>query len=259
MTGTGKRERNRIARHSQLIAAAGSIVAESGLNGLTMGEVANRVGCAVGTIYTYFPSKSALLTALQSDAIRVLADSYEQAAEKWDDALQDLDMDEPTAALARMVALGRLFVSWQQIQPLEFDFLQMLAMARDHLLEPKDAATVLPQVLTLFAEGRVLHDHAVEVGAIDQDLDRPGDDGTSRTVRWIASLEGAILVDHITGGDTADLDPEAFDRDLMTRALTRDILIAWGASPDALAEAFDITERMAEDGNLLPETIRKSH
>lgn len=256
MVNTGRRQRNRAARHSQLVSAAGSIVAEKGLDGLTMGEVAERVDCAVGTIYTYFSSKSALLAALQVEAIRVLADSYGCAANQWDLALGALDIEEPTAALARLVAMGRLVVGWQHIQPLEFGFLQMLSMSRDRQLEPKDNDAVLPMVLALFAEGRVLHDHAVEVGAIGQDMDQPGNDGTSRTIRWVAALNGAILVDNATAGITGDLDPEAFSQDLMTRAITADFLIAWGASKQTLAAAFEIIEQMAADGTLLPEVIR---
>ena len=51
----GRRALNRVARHSQLMAAATEIFEESGLAGLTMQAVAERVDCAVGTIYTYFP------------------------------------------------------------------------------------------------------------------------------------------------------------------------------------------------------------
>ncbi len=79
MVNTGRRARNRATRLQQLIDAASAIVAEKGLDGLTMQEVAERVDCAVGTIYTYFASKSALLAALQVNAIRVLGESYEQA------------------------------------------------------------------------------------------------------------------------------------------------------------------------------------
>ena len=43
MAKPGKRERNRLARHSQLITAAGTIVSEEGIDGLTMQEVAQRV------------------------------------------------------------------------------------------------------------------------------------------------------------------------------------------------------------------------
>lgn len=55
---TGRRARNRIARHDQLMTASMEILAQEGVEGLTMMAVAERVGCAVGTIYTYFDSKS---------------------------------------------------------------------------------------------------------------------------------------------------------------------------------------------------------
>jgi AcrR family transcriptional regulator len=254
MVNTGRRERNRVARHSQLVAAAGAIVTEKGLDGLTMQEVAERVDCAVGTIYTYFSSKSALLAALQANAIGVLSRSYDAAASQWDDAL-DGDIDYRIASLTRMINMGRLFVSWQHLQPREFDFLQMLSMSPDRLLTSKDIAAVVPLVLTLFAEARVIHDAAVGTGAIQQDLDRPGDEGIARTVRWIASLDGAILVGNATVGVTGGLDPEAFDRDAMTDTITCDYLLAWGATKEQLAAAVETSDRMAADGSLLPGAI----
>ena len=87
---TGRRARNRAARHDQLMAAATDIVTNDGLHGLTMKAVAERVGCAVGTIYTYFNSKSALLSALQVSAIQTLMDSYHEAAEIWEETLHPL-------------------------------------------------------------------------------------------------------------------------------------------------------------------------
>ncbi|MCO5317085.1 MAG: TetR/AcrR family transcriptional regulator [Microthrixaceae bacterium] len=255
MAKPGKRERNRLARHSQLITAAGTIVSEEGIDGLTMQEVAQRVGCAVGTIYTYFPSKSALLAALQADAVRVLQQSYDRAASRWDEALDDMGTDEADAALARMVAMGRLFVQWQSLQPREFEFLQMLSVAPGRVLEPGDVAAVLPSVLALFAEARVLHDEAAEVGAIRCDLDRPGDDGYSRTVRWIAALDGAILVERATSNVAEGLDPEAFNQTLMTERITSDLLRGWGADDEAVDRAFRTSDAMFERGLLFPEVI----
>ncbi|MEZ5239125.1 MAG: helix-turn-helix domain-containing protein [Microthrixaceae bacterium] len=255
MANTGKRERNRAARHSQLMAAAGAIVAENGLEALTMQEVAQRVECAVGTIYTYFPSKSALIAALQTEAIRKLAQSYENAASGWDEAIEAMDLDEADAALARMVAVGRLFVQWQVLQPREFEFLQMLSVAPGRVLEPHDIASVLPSVLALFAEARVLHDLAAEAGAIESDLDRPGDDGYSRTVRWIAALDGAILVERATSNAIDALDPEAFNQTLMTERITSDFLMAWGAPREAVAAAFRTADEMFTRGLLFPEVI----
>ncbi len=253
MVNTGRRERNRAARHTQLVSAASAIVTEKGLDALTMGEVAARVDCAVGTIYTYFSSKSSLVAALQADAVRVLTQSYETAANQWDGALGDTDPG--TASLARMVAMGRLFVNWQRLQPKEFDFLQMLSMYPGRILTPQDIAGVLPLVLRLFAEARVLHDDAVATGAVTQDLDRPGDEGIERTVRWIAALNGAILVNRAVAEVAGDLDPNAFNEHLMAETMTNDYLLAWGATREKLGEAVAVADAMSADGSLLPEPI----
>lgn len=255
MVNTGKRERNRVARHSELVTAAGAIVAENGLDGLTMQEVAARVDCAVGTIYTYFPSKSALLAALQANAIGVLSRSFEAASKQWDEVLGTADIDEQITALTRMINMGRLFVGWQHLQPREFDFLQMISLSRDRMLTAKDVATVVPLALALFAEARVIHDATLDTGALRQDPDRPGDMGTARTVRWIGSLNGAILVGNSTAGAIGDLDPNAFDQQALTDAVTRDYLLAWGASTEQLDAATRSSDRMMADGTVLPRVL----
>ncbi len=48
----------------RLMAAAEEVIAERGVGGLTIGEVARRAGTAVGTIYTRFPDKDAFLRTL---------------------------------------------------------------------------------------------------------------------------------------------------------------------------------------------------
>ena len=107
---TGRRALNRAARHDQLMSAATDIVTEEGLHGLTMQAVAERVGCAVGTIYTYFDSKSALLSALQVSAIQILMASYHEAAEMWEAELAESDLrkrDALASALEMHLDFGR--------------------------------------------------------------------------------------------------------------------------------------------------------
>ena len=106
----GRRALNRIARKGQLMAAATEIFEESGLAGLTMQAVAERVDCAVGTIYTYFDSKSALLAELQVEAIKVLTAALERSEAVWDQEIADAELDEGLAALVRLVAASRMFV-----------------------------------------------------------------------------------------------------------------------------------------------------
>jgi AcrR family transcriptional regulator len=52
------------ARHAAIIAAAGALAAEAGINAVQIEPVARRAGVATGTVYRYFPSKTELVAAL---------------------------------------------------------------------------------------------------------------------------------------------------------------------------------------------------
>jgi AcrR family transcriptional regulator len=52
------------ARHDAIVAAAGALAAEAGINAVQIAPVAERAGIAAGTVYRYFPSKTDLVAAL---------------------------------------------------------------------------------------------------------------------------------------------------------------------------------------------------
>ena len=52
------------ARHGAILAAARAAAAEGGMAAVQVAPVAQRAGIATGTVYRYFPSKTALVTAL---------------------------------------------------------------------------------------------------------------------------------------------------------------------------------------------------
>ena len=254
MVSTGRRARNRAARNRQITEAASAILAEGGIDALTMQEVADRVDCAVGTIYTYFNSKSALLAALQSNAIRVLADSHELAATAWEEHFEAEGTDARAAAAARLFAITELLLSWPEIQPREFDFLQILITSQHKVIEVEDAMSVAPQALTLFAEARVLIDAAVEVGVLEHDPDRPDDDSLSRTVRLMAATEGAVMVAN-AAELVKDLDPDAFDRHMIGMRGAKDLLCAWGADDSVIDAGLATIENLRAADRLLPASI----
>lgn len=255
---TGRRERNRATRHDQLLAAATDIVTDEGLHGLTMQAVADRVGCAVGTIYTYFDSKSALLSALQASAIRVLMASYHEAAEMWEEELADSDLDEAVAALVRLVALSHVFVASADLHPREFEMLQMLISIRQDLTTNQDRDSVMPVALALINDTRVLIDGAVEVGAlapvpirVDSDPLNDPDGSLNRTLRWAGGLNGAMLVSNV-GVDPARINPDLFDGRRLALSLADDMLIGWGAPKRTLTSAHAFVDQLAAKGKLLP-------
>lgn len=246
----GRRARNRAARHDQLLAAASDIVGEHGLEGLTMQAVADRVDCAVGTIYTYFASKSALMAALQTAAIQTLLATYHRTAVVWDDELAEAGVDDSVASLVRVMAFGQLFVAGPELHPREFEFLQMLITTPEQTVNVDDVRTVTPHALTMLTEALVLIESAVSEGALASPDARPGDDGLRRTLRWIGALDGAFLVSN--ANVTALPDPDAFHARHLALLVTEDMLLAWGAPPRTLEAASVQLERMRTAGTLLP-------
>jgi AcrR family transcriptional regulator len=52
------------ARHDAIVAAAGTLAAEAGIDAVQITPVSARAGIATGTVYRYFPSKTDLVAAL---------------------------------------------------------------------------------------------------------------------------------------------------------------------------------------------------
>src|SRR2546423_334616 len=61
---TDKVLRRLAQRHATIVDAARAIAAEGGMGAVQIAPVAERAGIAAGTVYRYFPSKTALVTAL---------------------------------------------------------------------------------------------------------------------------------------------------------------------------------------------------
>ena len=186
----GRRELNRETRNHDLLLAATEIIAAEGVEGLTMQAVAESVGCAVGTIYTYFDSKSGLLSALQLAAIQTLLDTFTTSAESWERAISDADLDPVTAALVRLVAIGQILVAAGDIHEREFDLLQKLISTPADLTTDSDRQDVIPLALELLDTVRVFIDHATSVGALSLSS---SDSSVSRAVRWAGGINGALL------------------------------------------------------------------
>src|SRR5947209_11907292 len=56
------------ARHEAILGAARALATEAGINAVQIAPVAERSGIAAGTVYRYFPSKTALIAAVVAAA-----------------------------------------------------------------------------------------------------------------------------------------------------------------------------------------------
>lgn len=235
-----RRTRKREARREVLLALAADLVEELGPDGLTMAALADVADYAPASLYTYFPSRSALLASLQQEALRVLGDVAVSALAGWEAELADLD--DRTAALARIVAFSRLFLTAPEHHPREFRLQQRL-LVTEGVEDTADAAAVVPHAMAVLDTPRRLLAAAVESGAlaphdpVADPLDHPLDGALVRTLALLAALNGALLVDGLgVGMPTTGA--------LLGREITTTLLRGWGADADVLAAAAVPADRL---------------
>jgi AcrR family transcriptional regulator len=228
----GKRALNRLARHSEYLQTALRIATEEGLDALTMQRLAGEVEAAIGTVYTYFPSKGALLAEVQREAIDRLLGSY--LLLRPDVEARVADADPTMAATAHLVALGRFWIASLDTFPQEQHLLQQLMSDGRRPVPDDELGRVLPAILRLFDLARERFDQAVAVGALD-----PGD-AMDRTMTFAAALSGVLGVGHLDRWGVDLLDGRR-----LGRALVDDLLRGWGASDAAVAAGHDVVDAVA--------------
>jgi AcrR family transcriptional regulator len=237
----GRRERNRLARHRSFLRTAMSIVGTEGLDGLTMARLADDLDCAVGTVYTYFPSKGALVAAVQREAIEKIGASYLVIRAETDRLIGERGPGPVVAALARAVGLGRFWAAAPETFPEEAHLLQLLMTDPREVLGPDEGAANVPSALRHLDQGRAILDQAVEVGAL-----RPGEPW-ARVVSWVAAVNGVAQTSRL-----AVYDQQLFEGRGLADQLNVDLLRGWGADEAALAEAVALVDELAARGPLAP-------
>ena len=236
-----RRARNRLARREQYLRAAMRIVSEDGIDRLTMQRMADDLDCAVGTIYTYFSSKDALLAELQRLALDRITESYRRLQARVDPQLDDRAADEVEAALARLVLGLRFWVSTAEVYPEESNLFRALTTRRTRISDD-EAANMLPSAWQLFALGTANVQAATDVGAIS-----PGN-AAERMVTAAAALGGVLLLEGI-----AHFDPDLFAGRLLALRFVDDIIRGWGADADQLASAAALADALLLEGPLVPD------
>lgn len=234
----GRRARNRLARHRSYLDTALHIATAEGLDALTMQRLASEVDAAVGTVYTYFPSKGALLAEVQREAIERLTASYLLLRPELDARL--LDTDPKIAALAHLVGFARFWIDSVDVFPREQQLLQQLMTDAGRAVPDDDAGRVVPAALRLLELARERFERAAEVGAVTAvDVDP-----FARTVTFAAALSGVLQLHKLAYWD------EQFAGAGLARTLVDDLLRGWGADPAALAAAHDAIDAVARRGPL---------
>ena len=211
------------ARREEILRVARAAVEAEGLDGLTIKGLAVELDCAVGTLYTYFPSKAALVAAMQADAIRRLGAAYAAVAERLEpEVLRGSEGERP---LARLVLFGRSAIASERHLPDEVHLQQRL-LTTPGIFGSAEYDAVTGVAFEVLARPQGLLAEAVAQGAL-----RAGD-AFDRTLRWIAATSGVLLLRGIQHPGAG-----VFDTRVLADDLTTDLLLGWGADADLLAAA----------------------
>lgn len=135
----GIREERRAERRQQALDTAMAIIAEDGIDALTMAHVAERMGASVGGLYRYYASKAAILVALQERAIAGLWAHVERHVE----ALPDPD------PRARVVEVFRAYLGHAAARPDEHTLILTFLAAPRPLLSDDDARDINRHILAI--------------------------------------------------------------------------------------------------------------
>lgn len=241
VTAPGPRARNRIAREQAYLDAAMEIALRDGLEALTMTRLAESVDAAVGTVYTYFPSKGALVAEMQRVAIERLTASYHQTRDRSERELAGWD-DPKAIAVARLDVFGRFWVASVETLPEESGLLHGLISQNRMVVPDEERHRVLPTALALLGEARDVVVGAAEVGAIAID------DPIGVVIRWAAALTGVLLTVNLKVGSPIDFNPI----ELAVR-IQRDLLVGWGAPIDLVERAERHVAALESGGPLAPQ------
>ncbi len=236
-----RRARGRAQKRAQFLAAATRIIERDGLAGVTIKAVADECDSAVGTIYNYFPSKLALVAALQAHAVDTLRASYANAQPVWMDFLEREDLDDGLAALVPLCAFGGFWAAASVVLADEFDLQRALLSERVPAPSREEVRAALPVVHRLLEQPRALLDRATELELIEPH------DNLERALQWIAALNGVLVLEHL-----AVMDRHLFRAPHLASLLTADLLVGWGADRADVEVAMSHVQRLAAVAPLAP-------
>jgi AcrR family transcriptional regulator len=197
-----RRHRRRQETIEEVLDHAVEIMAEEGVAGLSLGEIARRMGIRPPSLYVYFPSKNALYDAL-------FARGWEQLL----DTMRAHDASEPPAGgddlAAVLLRAGEQFVRWSVEHPA---YAQLLFWRPAPGFRPSDDAYApavalyqhgLSRLAGLQADGLIRRDVDIDevqrdwtvlvAGVVSQQLAN-GPDEPFATGRFTAALPGLVAM-----------------------------------------------------------------
>lgn len=217
--------RRREDKTEALLDAAMRLLVAEGLEGLTLQRVARELGLVTTAIYRYFPSKDALIAALQRRAVTTMHEHFTHVRVTTE---RDFAARSPKlAALAPLLALSRAYVALPRTHPETFRLVAVLLGDPRPLIGDAEAMRTAPLVAAFLADVEALFEHAARVEALD------AGDAQSRTLILWAALHGVTQLEKLRR-----LAPNAPETDALAAEAASVVLRGLGADRALLTRAL---------------------
>jgi len=202
--------------------------AREGLEALTLQRVARELGLVTTAIYRYFPSKDALLAALQRRAVQTIHEHFTTVLSDLRVKLAGRKLAPEVAALAPILAAARAYVDLPKTHPETFRLVSLLLGDTRMLIADEEALRTVPLVIAFLGDVHALFARAAEAKAIA----REHAPEQCTLVLW-STLHGLAQIEKLRR-----LAPGSPDALSLADSATAALLRGFGAEPAHVTRAF---------------------
>lgn len=153
-----RRKEDRVARRKRVLRGALDLIEAGGLEGLSLHKLAKYLGYTVGALYRYFPSKDALIAALQCDVIETLGEAFEGL---WQEVREDqawCALPEDVREAGMLLVTVDFYVAYATRSPAHFRLNSRMMSDPRPLINDEDAMAVFLVAGRIWqAVGQMLH------------------------------------------------------------------------------------------------------
>ena len=208
----------------QILDRAMAILQSDGLDALTLQRLAQALGLVTTAMYRYFPSKDALMAALQRRSIRAISAHFQRELSSV--ALGLTEAAPATGCLATLLAVAELYLALPSTHPEEWRFVATLLGDPRELVSDGEVAVTAPLLAGFLTEMERLFALAERVEALSHGPAR------ERVFAFWAALHGAHCMEKARR--VSSTAPNVVE---IGRFTSRALLSSWGATPARLAAA----------------------
>ncbi|NUO53665.1 MAG: helix-turn-helix transcriptional regulator [Polyangiaceae bacterium] len=213
-----------------VVERAMELLEDGGLEALTLARVAESLGYTTTAVYRYFPSKDALVAAMQRQAIREVHERFSSETLRRTESLEG---PAATRSLALLMIAAEIYLALPADEPLAWSLVAVLLGDPRPLLSDEESERAAPVLESFLSAVDGLFHRAAEAEAIERG------DARERTLALWAALHGALCLEKARRIVTTTPPSNA-----IAKPIVRALLLSWGASSARLSAA----ERLVSKG-----------